>query len=233
MKPLITLILFFCTSLLAIGQEYPDSGFTDKAEAKNLMVNGKKEGKWCEFHASINDKDVITKDEKRANAYYLTVYKAGIPYGVMRIYWVNNNLIWLMKEKSKYKNGWLYRKIPYSNGQINGVLVEYDPEETSYTPYKDGKKNGISKVYYCSKQGSGLKWEITYVNDTEIGTKKLYYQDGKLQIEFPAKTKGKMNGTQKFYSEKGILVSETTYKDDKIIKQVCYDANGNKVKCLR
>ncbi|HTB30831.1 MAG TPA: hypothetical protein VK808_02330, partial [Bacteroidia bacterium] len=42
-------IIFLFIALGAFGQDYPDSGFTNKAEAKNLMVNGLKEGKWVEY----------------------------------------------------------------------------------------------------------------------------------------------------------------------------------------
>lgn len=49
MKALI-LILPPSLTLSAFGQTPPDSGFTNKAEAKNLMVNGLKEGKWIEYY---------------------------------------------------------------------------------------------------------------------------------------------------------------------------------------
>jgi len=50
MKAFTILILFFCFALAAIGQsDYPDSGFTNKLEAKNQLVNGLKEGKWVEI----------------------------------------------------------------------------------------------------------------------------------------------------------------------------------------
>jgi|GEM_PF-5475944 hypothetical protein len=45
MKPLLIIILSFSFTISALGQkpEYSDTGFTNKAEAKNLIVNGKKE----------------------------------------------------------------------------------------------------------------------------------------------------------------------------------------------
>jgi hypothetical protein len=49
MKPFLILILSLSFTISAIGQQ--DSGFTNKAEAKNEMVNGMKEGKWVECAA--------------------------------------------------------------------------------------------------------------------------------------------------------------------------------------
>ena len=46
----ILLIAISCFILFACQQE---QGFTNKAEAKNLMVNGLKEGKWMEYFNDI------------------------------------------------------------------------------------------------------------------------------------------------------------------------------------
>lgn len=61
MKPLLTLILSLLFTLNALGQqpEYPDSGFTNKKEAKNLMVNSKKEGKWLEYLEEERIEDTV------------------------------------------------------------------------------------------------------------------------------------------------------------------------------
>jgi len=234
MKPFLIILISLLTSLTAFGQqpEYPDSGFTDRSEAKNITVNGKKEGKWVEYHASINDKDVITKDEKRAGSYNLTIYKAGIPYGIVRIYWINKNVIWCQTKKNDYKNGYLYSKTPYVNGVINGMQIVYEPEERVENPYVNGKINGVSKQYYCIQMGSGLKSETPYVNDTIVGIEKYYNENGKLRSEVPY-VNGKKNGVEKGYYDTGELAWETTYENNKAIKEICYDGKGNKIKCYR
>ena len=59
MKPLLIVILSLSFAGTAFGQltpmEYPDSGFTNKAEAKNEMKDSLKEGKWVEYYLRGND----------------------------------------------------------------------------------------------------------------------------------------------------------------------------------
>src|ERR1700728_4756526 len=97
----IILILSLFSSLTVFGQqpEYPDSGFTNKAEARNLIMNGKEEGKWCEYIAKIfwtygdvgGVKDSIISPDDTSKFtphsdsnyyptywYYLSVYKDGL-----------------------------------------------------------------------------------------------------------------------------------------------------------
>src|ERR1700722_4450990 len=148
MKPFPIILISVLTTLNALGQqpEYPDSGFTNKAEAKNLIVNGVKEGKWVEyFH--------IDEDAKTDTNYSLTVYKADILYGIARGYW----------------NGKLMKETPYVNGKIDGVMKNYDVKgvlvrESHYT---GGKKNGIEKGYL----GNGVYIEIPYIDGKINGVK--------------------------------------------------------------
>ena len=73
MKPFFILIISLSISLIAFGQA--DSlGFTNKAEAKNLMVNGLKEGKWIEYIYGIK---MNLKDSSIITGYKSTIYKAG------------------------------------------------------------------------------------------------------------------------------------------------------------
>src|ERR1700722_17507506 len=115
MKPFLILIisLFFTNS--AFTQQVPlDSGFTNKAEAKNLLVHGKKEGKWIEY-TNIEADQSFTTDSNGAINYHLTIYKHGIPVGIQWGY---------------YMNGKLWSKTPWTNSKINGIVTEY---------YKNGK----------------------------------------------------------------------------------------------
>jgi len=67
MKPFPIILISVLTTLNALGQqpEYPDSGFTNKAEAKNLIVHGRKEGKWIAYgdSAKNNSTTKVTKSD--------------------------------------------------------------------------------------------------------------------------------------------------------------------------
>ena len=56
--------------------------------------------------------------------------------------------------------------------------------------FKDGKENGVSKLYY---ENGRLAGEAPYINGIEDGIEKEYWSDGTLR-------------------------SETTYKDGKVVK---------------
>ena|GEM_PF-3077015 len=88
-KFIISILSLFFT-LTAFGQA--DSlGFTNRAEAKNLMVNGQKQGKWVEY---IDADNLVTNDPQKAQAYRLIIYKEGHPYGVIREYNKSGKLNW-------------------------------------------------------------------------------------------------------------------------------------------
>jgi antitoxin component YwqK of YwqJK toxin-antitoxin module len=108
--PLFILSLFFTLSAFGQQPEYPDSGFTNKAEAKNITVNGVQEGKWIIYNISR-----IDSNKPDTLEYLLAVLKNGRNFGVMRAY---------------YMNGEIQSTVPYKDGLENGMVKEY---------YKDGK----------------------------------------------------------------------------------------------
>jgi antitoxin component YwqK of YwqJK toxin-antitoxin module len=182
MKPLFILIVSFSFVYSAHGQNLSDSGFTNKAEAKNLMVNGKKEGKWCEliyFDSSLRD----------TIGYFLAVYKAGKPNGIQRDYNQKGTLIQMDRYVNGFRNG---RCITYyDNGAIEseseyrmdtiiGASKVYDEDGKIKEPYIHYKKEGIKKTYM---PGDSSTWrEKSYHNDLPDGEEKTYYK-GKLIIE--------------------------------------------------
>jgi antitoxin component YwqK of YwqJK toxin-antitoxin module len=178
----ILIILSLCLTLSAFGQTYPDSGFTNKAEAKNLMKHGKKEGKWMEY--CNNDGEVTTN---YSYYYSLRIYRAGKPYGLVRVY--DND------------NGKLYRELPYDvHGKENGVEKQYyESGKIEYErPYVNGKRNGMVKKYYESGK---LEMENQYADDKIIGSVKFYYESGKLKSE--VKYTDDIEGETKNYDETG------------------------------
>lgn len=150
------LLLFFAIS--AIGQiDYPDSGFTNKTEAKNLMVNGFKEGKWVEYFMADG---VCYPTDTNADLYNLTVYKRGERFGVLRTY---------------YKNGKLGAETPYVNNEINGLAKEYyeNGKLRSVVSFLNDKINEIKEFYENGK----LKSETVYSNGL-MGLTKNYDENG-------------------------------------------------------
>jgi antitoxin component YwqK of YwqJK toxin-antitoxin module len=150
-------ILFLSFTICAFAQDYPDNGFTNKAEAKNLKIHGKKEGKWCEYY---NSSGKIIKDSATAVCYYLTVYKAGEPIGIARNYSIGGELL---------------DEASYLNGIRNGLTKEYLAGKLEMVlPFTDGKINGVKKGYYPNGK---IRFEITYVDGIESATKD-YDQNG-------------------------------------------------------
>jgi antitoxin component YwqK of YwqJK toxin-antitoxin module len=171
------IILFSFISLIAFGQR--DSGFTDKKEAKNLMVNGLKEGKWVEW---LTGGDMGTPPD--TGGYSLTVYKKNVPYGMVRTYFKDGNL----SAETYFINGTIKgaQKTYFENGKLSGEW-----------PFTDGKLNGTEKRYY---QSGILYIEITYKDDVKE-VEREYYPDGKLKFE-TIYTNGVM-GKRKWYDESG------------------------------
>jgi antitoxin component YwqK of YwqJK toxin-antitoxin module len=201
------------TSLLA--QASPDSGFTNKTEAKNVKKHGKKQGKWIEYYSYEDEADNvhIVNDSASAASYVLTYYKDDLPVGIQRDY---------------FKDGTLNVEIPYVNGKINGILKRYDTtgkvgtEET----YSNDKLNGAYIEYCC---GGKIKDELFYVNDEQTGVYKEYYESGKLKSEVTL-LEGDKNGIEKTYYESGKLASQTLYATNKVIMTFSYDENGKEIK---
>ena len=181
-------IVFFSFTLTAFGQDYPDSGFTNKAEAKNLTVNGKKEGKWVEYR----DSNLTKTKDSTAPYYMLTVYKTDKPNGIIRGY---------------YKSGKLMSSATYVNGKKNGVAKLYFESGKLRVEgaYIDGIENGVISTYY---ENGTLNLEIPCTDGKKDGMVKLYYENGTLLIESPY-TNGIQNGvTKKFHQNGGAGAGE-------------------------
>lgn len=156
MKSLL-LILSIHFNLTAFAQTSPDSGFTNKAEAKNLMVNGLKEGRWIEFKHWHR----FNLDSSKNNGYRLAIYRDGKPIGVQREY---------------LKSGQLLNETIYINGEENRIEKSYYPNGNLRIelPISNGKMNGVQKAYY---ENGKLRCETIYVNDKE-GATKNYDENG-------------------------------------------------------
>jgi len=222
-------VVFSYMAMPAIAQD--SLGFTNKAEAKNPKVNGLKEGKWIEYFKQKNDSEVATK-HKHAPFYYLTIYKDGKPYGMVREY---------------YKSGKLKLTMPYVNGKQNGLAKGYYENGTLFCeiPLTDSKINGVRKVYTAK----GMLMLIdTIANNKENGIIKLYDTSEILEVEVLfTKTKSDSGGTinmplvntrlfntqiiaERTYYKDGKLKSETTYSEGIATISKNYGENGNESK---
>jgi antitoxin component YwqK of YwqJK toxin-antitoxin module len=160
MKRLLIFTLSLSCTLSALGQNPTDSiGFTNKAEAKNLTIDGKKEGKWISYE---DDKFNSTADTN-APYYALVVYKTGHQIGTIRKYYKSGKLCTVNPcTVDGIKNG--MSKAYYENGKLEGEV-----------PYTNDKKNGVMKIYY---ENGKLKSESTFVNDKLVKVKN-YGEKGK------------------------------------------------------
>ena len=154
MKHFLVLISSLCFTFCATAQhDYPDSGFTNKAEAKNKFnKDGLKDGKWLEYVDTAEGADeegsvvMPPTEDSAAPIYSFVVYKAGEMYGIARDY---------------YSNGQLKAVYHFKDGKANGLNKLYYPNgnmEAEY-PCIDDKENGVEILYY--KTGV-LKSKTTY-----------------------------------------------------------------------
>ena len=91
----------------------------------------------------------------------------------------------------------------YPNGQLKSVLN-----------YKKGQLEGIALYYY---ENGALKERVNYRKGKRERTGTTYYESGKLkeEITYENGVKGKV----KLYGEDGELISESVYKDGKVVEE--------------
>ncbi len=137
----ITLATFGYFVLPAMAQK----GFTSKAQAKNEMKNGVKNGNWLEY----SDGTGKVVPDTSAPYYNLTVYKKGLKNGL---------------ENEFSKNGKLICSLPYKDDKLNGTAKYYDSKGklTGETSFKDNNLNGVQKTYYESGK---VKSQTTWTNN--------------------------------------------------------------------
>lgn len=210
---LLLIFSLFIFHFSLIGQSLPDSGFTNKAEAKNVMVNGMKEGKWMEYMEDEIDAGLMVTADTNAPYYKLSEYKSDKPNGKVRIY---------------YKSGKLEEETPYINGKINGMEIQYyESGKIAFeTPFLNGKENGVNK---CYSENGNVYIERTYSKGKLNGINKEYYESGKLKSETPF-SNDKANGIARWYYEDGKIQREYHFKNNNDKEMINYDGNGKEIK---
>ncbi|HXB11930.1 MAG TPA: toxin-antitoxin system YwqK family antitoxin [Bacteroidia bacterium] len=188
-------IAFIAFSISAIGQAAPDSnGFTIKTEATNLKADSLKDGKWMEY---LDANSHVTPDTN-APYYRLTIYKKGIPYGIVRGY---------------TRKGMQCVKITYRNGKKNGLSQTYEKGKViTSTPYNNDSIDGVAKEFY---ESGGIKSEITYTHNKKNGVAKGYYEDGKL-MTVDTNVNDMQNGVMIVYYESGKMRRKVNHLNGKL-----------------
>ncbi|HSY75402.1 MAG TPA: hypothetical protein VK890_01020 [Bacteroidia bacterium] len=153
---LLLTVAFACILLSATAQ----NGFTDKTLAQNgFTKDSTKQGYWIEY---LDENEQVTTDTAEEAYYTLTIYKAGIPTGMVREY---------------YKSGKIRNETPYTtDGHIDGIAKGYFESGviSTMTPYVYGKKEGTERTYYESGK---IASETKYDNGLPE-VQKRYNEDG-------------------------------------------------------
>lgn len=125
------------------------------------------------------------------------------------------------------RNGNLIREMTHcKNGKPDGISKLYynQGQLKEKNMFKKGRLNGLSKLYYDNGQ---LKAESFFKNNQLNGVVKTYDQNGNIQEEVHYKN-NRIEGALKTYYENGQLKTENTIKDDQPVGTgKLYYENGN------
>ncbi|HXB11383.1 MAG TPA: hypothetical protein VNZ45_05310 [Bacteroidia bacterium] len=155
MKFHLFLVLLF-TGISAFAQPAANdiNSFTNRVEAKNVLQNGLKEGKWVEYLRMVNN-GIVMADSDSASFYRLTIYKDNIPCGMVRLYTIK---------------GLLLSETPYSNGKRDGISKAYGSKNGNLL-YEDIYNNGQHAMTRFYNENGKLQCVTTYSANKEFVTK--------------------------------------------------------------
>lgn len=206
-------LFFLLTSGLPL---YGQIGFTNKEEAKNQYVEGKKHGWWIEYL----DSNSLLVGKDTAVYYGLVVYDKGQKTEIARYYTIKGDRL---QTETSYLNNKrngvnkiyfpdtlaLKAEINYKDDFIEGEGINYyrngKPKLRGY--YKKGKLHGVERSYY---HDGGLRNEIPYINGIREGMAIEYFENGKPSGKTPYML-DKIEGEALKYFESGALQAVFTY----------------------
>lgn len=112
----------------------------------------------------------------------------------------------------------LIKKATYHNDTLEGEIIEYysSGEIKVIGYFKNNLYDGTWS--YWDKNGGNLG-VATFKEGT--GVYYTYHLNGILAVECPYKN-NKRDGSEKFFTDKGILYAEKIYKDDALIQEIKY-----------
>jgi antitoxin component YwqK of YwqJK toxin-antitoxin module len=154
MTPKSCLFCFLFLFLVVSPGIAQENNFTIKSDARNGILDGKKEGKWMEL-LDINSQ--VTKDPG-APLYRLGIYVHDTLNGLVRIYKTDGTLMQELIYSGGHKNG-LCREyfpngkletiMPMINDTLDGIWTEYFDNGIIHTesPWVMGVQSGLEKEY--------------------------------------------------------------------------------------
>jgi antitoxin component YwqK of YwqJK toxin-antitoxin module len=171
----------------------------DNDTINRVDVSGLKQGHWIEMN----------QFESRGS------YKDGIRDGQWLTYFGGNYIQKIENyQKGKFIGGafefdrWgrLIAERYYMNGVSNGVSKTFTADGffTSFTEYKDGKINGVKKIYYQDSPDKVME-EAHYKNDIKDGPSKWFTKEGRLVADYNYQN-GLLEGDIKTYYPSGKLL---------------------------
>ncbi len=124
------------------------------------------------------------------------------------------------------ENGaWLYAKVHYKNGELNGTRTEYfeSGEESSELEYRNGERDGYLKSFY---QNGTIEQEGWYVYGEKQGDWYEYNQRGVVSAH-RYYMNDEIYGYQVFNDEKGKKDEEDYYNQTNLWSRTRFDSLGN------
>ena len=170
----------------ADGPFYQNNG---NVKVYGVVLNGQKSGTWTETHPNSDMPHYIIqfKDDKK-DGLYLEFEKQGI----------------------------IVNRMEFKNDLIDGVCCKYkNTNIMEYVSYKEGKKNGESKLFY---ERGMLMETSTYKDGRRDGVTIWYSNKDKEQgpmVAMYTYKDGRFDGPQETYYENGMLKSRKTFSDNR------------------
>lgn len=121
----------------------------------------------------------------------------------------------IKKEYYDYAKKDLKSETPYKDGKIDGVQKIYEEwgDLQMEIPFSNGKINGIKKEYFGYGKRKIVKVETPYIDGKINGIKKEYYYDKKKELIMSETSyiNDVKDGIEKTYAPGGSLISETNW----------------------
>lgn len=207
----VTLLLFSCNRQKVEEFYYPDGTVQMKIEKKGDMMHGR----FLSFYSN---------GKKELDCFYVNNIIEGVftKYYYSGIICETGNYV-----KGKREGSYLFydefgrfiKEVHYVNDTLNGAVVEYYSSGNIKLigNYTDGWYNGTWSYWDVNGEKLGVadfkKGSGTYFN---------YHSNGVLAVECPYED-NKRNGSEKFYTDKGVLFQENVYQNDILLQEIKYD----------
>ncbi|GAA3600135.1 hypothetical protein Q4Q39_11905 [Flavivirga amylovorans] len=194
---------------------------------KPYIVANYSKGKLNGEYKYYNDKGALIQKKYYKNGELDGLYKSFFPVGedLIEFYIPYKNGLIDNLALEYHANGNIYAEMSFTNGKREGVEKKYffNKKISSEINYKNGEFNGNYQSYYSN----GKTYEIGQSLDNFYnGPWKTFYRDGTLQSDF-IYDKGYIDGEYKYFDTDGKLYYDYLYRKGEIIEFRYYDKQGN------